>query len=370
MPAFFNTRTHMAYECLTNLIGITRSDDEDVADALENEELGDDWYRTTTSGLYLDELEGMISIKAVDQSQDTAEILATFFTTGRDNAIKMLAEDIMVGLTKRAINAQKKYTGVIASKTSNGLADVTGAGYAGMRLYTNPLKGGVITINTVYTMMNADATFDIGVYKVERGSTVAELVTTIPAVESQANTLKANTLTTPVVINLSQYGADYYLLYQPDGFTPRQNGISCGCGYKENILRSYMQVSGVAGNDVSTPQNFSSRNYAMGLALEVEAGCDTKRIICEAYNNDEAVKIVMAYAARYKAGELTLEYVLRSDEINRYTMSQREALYGKRNHFKAEYNDRITWLVENIDTSLIDCYVCNDKRVQRRGIVV
>lgn len=360
----------MSYPCLQNIIGITRSTQSSVVTALQDDALGAGWYSQTTSGLYLDELEGLISINAIDNSNDAAQTLAGFFSTGRDNAIKLLAEDIMVGLTKRAVNAQKKYTGSIGSKQSSSVMDVSGIPNAGLRLSTTAMKGGVITINTIYTMMSADATFDVQVYMLERGATIAQLVTTIHGIQSLANSLKANTLQTPLTLPLSTYGADYFLLYQPGGFAPRQNGISCGCGYKENILRTYMQVSGATATSTDALLTAQTSSYGMGLALDAEVGCDTRAIVCESYNADESIKIVMAYATRYKAGELVLESILRSDAINRYTLTQRESLYGKRNHFKAEYDSRIAWLVENIDTSLVDCYVCNDKRVGKRGIAV
>ena len=35
-------------------------------------------------------------------------------------------------------------------------------------------------------------------------------------------------------------------------------------------------------------------------------------------------------------------------------------MYGKRNHFAAEYATRIEWLVQEMDMSLNDCLVCRN----------
>lgn len=358
----------MAYECLDNIIGITQSDCDCNISGLQGEYAAD-WYKTSTSGLFLDQLEGIVPLKAVDQSAECTNEMAAFYYNAIKSASKTLADDILIGLTQRAINGQKTYRGKIAGTSFGSATDLTGIGYAGIKLQTRAMKGGSIKINKVNVMMNATATFNLLVYKLERGATELELVTTISNLNSTANANNINTLTDPVIIQLSEYGADFFFLYQPAGFFPRANTLSCGCGSVEYLLKNYLYVSGVTGNDLTQIPYFTGQSNAMGISLEGEVGCDTTKIICESYNNDEAAKLVMAYATRYKAGELVQEFVSKSGNINRYTMVSQEYIWGKRNHFKSEYNSRVNWLVTNLDLSLIDCYTCNDKRVVKGGIL-
>lgn len=366
----------MAYECLTNLVGITQSECTCVITGLDNDILdeglaeGIKWYTQSTSGLYLDELEGIIPLQSADGCAECDDEMANFYYRSRNSAVKTLADDVMAGFIKRGVNGNRTYFGKVAGTLFSGFMDVSGSGYAGQKIWTVAMNGGSIKINKIYAMMNASATFDVLVYMVERGATEFSLVTTITDIVSIANTVKENILPAPVTIDLSRYGAEFYLLYVPAGFMPLQNSLSCGCGQKEYLLRDYLTVSGVKGNDLNALSTFGTYTNGGGLALDAQVGCDTTKLICEAYNYDEAAKIVMAYAARYKAGELLHEYVLKSNEINRYTMSSREFLWGKRNHFKKEYADRVAWLVENIDMDLIDCYICNDKKVRKSGLLV
>lgn len=360
----------MAYDCLETLIGITESTCDCTIDGMTNDDLTGTWYKDSTSGLFIDQLEGIVPLQSVGASTECANEMATFYSKARDNAIKTMADEVMIGLTKRAVNGKKKYVGLIGGKSYGSAFDLNGFNYAGLKLYTYAMKGGVITINKIYTMMDATATFDIIVYKLEHGATELELVTTIEDIESEANVVKTNTLTTPVTIDLSMYGAEFYFLYVPNSFNPKRNTLSCGCGSKEHVLNSYMVKYGVTTATVEGTPLFSTYPHALGIAFDAEVGCDTTSIICASYDEDEAVKLVMAYAARFKAGELIHEFILKSDNINRYTMSSRESLYGKRNHFKAEYNTRINWLIENLNLNLIDCYICNDKRINKGGILV
>lgn len=358
------------YDCLVDLIGITKSDCAcDVAGLTGD--LAADWYKKSTSDLFLDELEGIVPLQAVGQSASCLNEMAVFYARAKESGIKQMADDIMIGLTMRGINGQKTYNGKIAGIGSGPIQDISLFDKAGLKLSTVAMKGGVINISKITTLMSADATFDINVYKLENGATEMQFIQTITGIQSLASGAKENVLSgnNLISLQLSEYGADYYFLYNA-GINPKQNSISCGCGSAEYVLRSYLQVQGVTAVDNAGELTFTTYNNAMGLSFESRVGCDTTAIICEAFNNDQAAALVMAYASRFKAGELVHEFVSKSGNINRYTMTSQESIWGKRNHFRSEYNTRINWLVENIDLNLIDCYICNDKRVTKGGILV
>lgn len=327
------------------------------------------WYTHSTSGLFLDELEGIVPIKAVDASTDCEDEMATFYYRSIKTASQTLGNDILINLATRFKSAKKAYKGKIGGTSFSGTTTISKT-YAGVRYRTLPMKGGVWKIDKVYAMMNADATFDIEIYKIEYGATVYELVQTLTGIQSLANKVKENVLPAQVVIELSEIGADFYFVYQPSGFQPRTNSLSCGCGSKETPLLQYMSKSGVSGNDLDYLPQFSVSSVGNGIALEGEIGCDTSSIVCSSFETDSNMAIAMATAVQYKAAELVHEYVLKQADISRYTMVNREYLWGKRNHFKSEYNDRINWLVANADMNLIDCYTCAPGKVVKRGLLV
>jgi hypothetical protein len=84
-------------------------------------------------------------------------------------------------------------------------------------------------------------------------------------------------------------------------------------------------------------------------------------LFCREYSEDDAVAVVMGYATWYKAGELLIEDVLKQPDVNRYTTMAREYLWGKRNHFRKEYENRIIYLAAVIDVMASNCYVCREQ---------
>ena len=77
------------------------------------------------------------------------------------------------------------------------------------------------------------------------------------------------------------------------------------------------------------------------------------------FENNE-IAIATASAIRYKAGFYIIEKILASGNINRYTMTDRERLMGKKNTYIKEYNTYIDWIAQNVNTNINDCLICND----------
>jgi len=361
------------YDCLQNLIGITKSDCNCTVDGLSDTDLdeglpeGEHWYNQSTSELYLDELEGIVPLKAINDSTECVSEMAKWYYNAREQAIKFLGDDVRVAITQRLANSKKAYIGKIASTKFSG-TQLLSTTYGGLKLATAQMKGGTIKIDRLTTMMNTTATFDVLVYKNVANSGDFELVTTLIGIQSIANTAKENIV--DLTLTMNEYGTDFYFIYQPSGFQPLKNNIGCGCsGGAEANLRKFMAINGVYGNNVDS---LSTTSNAMGLSLNATVSCDTSIVVCELYNNNQEAALVMAYAARYKAGELVHEYVLKTNQITRYTMSSREFLWGKRNHFKKEYNDRVTWLASIVDMDLIGCFGCstNNSKIRKSGILV
>ena len=92
--------------------------------------------------------------------------------------------------------------------------------------------------------------------------------------------------------------------------------------------------------------------------MDVQIKCETGTLICREYDGNDAIALVTAFAIQYKAGELVIENVMNSGEVNRFTMLRNEQLWGKRNHFRKEYFDRIDYLSKVIDVSSSDCFIC------------
>jgi hypothetical protein len=198
-----------------------------------------------------------------------------------------------------------------------------------------------------------------------------EFVQTIP-VNFTNNALSLATLATPIEVDLDGY--DYALVYNNAGIIPKNNTTSCGCGSSEMTMKRYITLVGVNGSDLNALNTWTQTIFGNGLAMVIDTGCFADNILCELHESAEVMKRVIGHCIRFKAGELVVEKVQNSDRINRQVMIDREYFWGKRNHFRKEYNDRIDWIVETVDLSTFtDCFTCNhggNKTVANASILV
>lgn len=92
-------------ECLTGIIGVTRLDcaciEEELTIPAEGITPADpDWYKKSTSGFYIHELEGMVSIDAV-KDVVSCEELYQFYQSKIASSIIDTADDIAASINER-----------------------------------------------------------------------------------------------------------------------------------------------------------------------------------------------------------------------------------------------------------------------------
>jgi hypothetical protein len=149
--------------------------------------------------------------------------------------------------------------------------------------------------------------------------------------------------------------------------------VSCGCGNAELYFKNFASLAGVSGSDLNFLPNWNQSQTANGLAFDLEIGCDASNILCELYSSDLSYQKIISWALLYKAGEIVMEKVMGSGNVNIYSLQDREYLWGKRNHFKKEYDSRVIWFAEQTDISRVsNCFICNTdhKKVAKSSILI
>jgi len=357
----------MNFPCLNDIIGLTMTTAE-----VFTETLGDlptvGWYTNSTSGLFLDELPGIPSIKSLEQSLEDMTELPKWYKEAIETAKGELSDDLIVGISKRFKQAAKNYIGN-AGGTVFGGDNPIGGTYGGLWIRTNGMRGGKLRIRGIYGAFTTAPT-QLTLYRIARETYIMELVQNI-TVAFTNNALSLQTLATPIEVDLDGY--DYALVYNNAGIVAKNNTNSCGCGSSETVMKRYIHLVGVNGSDLNALNTWTQTNFGNGLAMVIDTGCFADNILCELYESAEVMKKVIAHCVRFKAGELVVEKVQNSDRINRPVMIDREYFWGKRNHFRKEYNDRIDWIVETVDlASFTDCFTCNhggNKAVSKSSIL-
>lgn len=348
------------FECLTDIIGITTENCPCTTGNLPEGVRAD--LARSKSGLYLDDLAGGVHLRAL-KDMSACHNLAELALAAKDEAIRLTSDDIVLALSEKFAKNKRFFKGEIGQRTYNGSEPLTRR-YAGIRIRPQGLSDGVVTLKNV--ALSLDAPVGEVTLKVVRSlfrGTVGEVVAEIPVAVPLPHVVIDLTLPIPLRLPLQKDGkaVEYYIVYDRTdggGILPRKNKVSCNCGTAERALHAFVDADGVTFDDIAELNKAVPSGYAMGLSAEVDVRCDNQNFICREYDENDSVAITLAHATRYKAGELLIEAVLKSPEINRYTMMNREYLWGKRNHYRAEYNSRINFLTEVVDITATDCYIC------------
>ena len=348
--------------CLTNIVGITKSECECIVAGLTTEEK--EALAVSTSGLYMDDLPGGIHMKALKHI-DSCKTFMQMATGARDNAIRMLEDDLVVALNNKYSKSKRAFVGSIGRMSYAATLGTSGR-YQGIRIQPWDYSDGMITLHRFYMAVNATVNFTLRLYRVPRNTVMGEEIASWP-ITATANTWFTQNLTVPLKLPLIYNSelVEYWFIYDLEEpgtpFAPKDNKIECStCDQATGKLGDFVNAWGVQFDDLNALNNHSSDVYAHGLSLGVSIKCDNESLFCREYNDQDAIAVTMAHAVRFKAGELLIEDVLKSPDVNRYTTMAREYNWGKRNHFRAEYDSRIQYLAQTINVDESNCYVCRE----------
>jgi len=354
--------------CLNNIIGLSQNECVCYDDGRPVD------FDKSNSGLYLDELEGL-NLRTLASDVECGEgNIWLKMEKAITNAINNFRTDLLSSIMLTQRNARKPFQGIIGQlkfKTFNTIPTT----WTGLRINPREYKGSVLTIKGITALMDSTVVFDVFIYDNISPTPLHSILN----VNATTGTATKNPLTNPIDLPLYVEGYDddslqYFVVYQPSGFNPLDNKISCGCRRTENF-ESWLTIEGIQGDVIADREDWNSNGFANGLALDVTTKCNVAEIICGGDSNDsldfenDGVALSMAYAIRFKAGEILIEDILASGEINRFTMLDKERLWGKRNHYRTEFRTRIVYISDTIDIDSNDCLVCGDKRINRSSIL-
>lgn len=347
-------------ECLDNIIGISNATCECVLSGLSTEQKEE--VRKSVSGLYLDgDLEGGVSlseIKLLDNCEDYFNLAKKAIL----HAKKAFESDIQVAIGSKYKTSKARFVGELGRLQNTGPMAVQKP-FQYMKIKPLTISPATMKIHNVRLNINTAKATNVKLIAVMDGLTYGDTI-----FEAVVNTVANRFTNVEIPINLqvplvvNNRPMHYYFIWEREGNElPQDNGLSCGCSGGD-AFDAYVQLSGGQSDDLETLGQVVDK-YAHGFSVDAEISCETGGLVCSEFRNDDKIAIVSAWANLYKAGELLIEYVLQSPEINRFTLMNREYLWGKRNHFKKEYEMRIAYLGSEIDVTKSDCFVCRDTKM-------
>lgn len=359
-------------ECLDGIIGVTRKECECFDDDLEIPEGTDpDWYKKSTSGFYIHQLDGIVSMETV-RDIVTCEKLWEFYQGIIADSIRETADDISASINEKYKKKESNYVGFIGSRTSN-KAIILNKAFAGMKIDVNERAGGVIVIKALGMLLDKTSVFDVDVYRRYADIDQYELVDTIEGINSTANTYTQNLLEEPLILpmNVENEGEiEYFFVYPTSAGNPRNNLASCGCGRKEMTLKREINYGGVSGDQISGMGSWSMSEFSNGIVLDAEIRCNAEGMICNMYNVSPEWGKYVAHAVLFKAGWKIHKAILSSNAITQDVMANRETVNENMDSFDSDYWTRVRYLVQNVDLNLNDCYICDGRKMKVTQILL
>lgn len=352
----------MDLSCLEQIIGITQRD----CDCLETKP-GGHTYGESLSGYYIDDIEHGIPLEFPSRANGCGD--GTFWSTmesARTQGIQDFFTDLLAHIHADNANKYFAWSGNIGEINSNTPLVNTLNTYIGLKIDPLPIRGGLIKIHSLSLWTDSALSVDVKIYN----QAFTELHT-IPIV-TQAGVMKTETLTTD--IELPFYVNDerqtYWILYPKGTSKPYNIKFHCGCG-QANKLKPYLQYGDFKGSRMDTlslDAETTDSNYTLGLMLNASLSCEAMSWICfrdEEYITDPFARVMSKTVQLYAIKKL-VNFVLNSTRINRWTILDREHLYGKVSHLQKEINNRLPWLALNLPGHAQDCFIC--KQAQKSTV--
>jgi len=361
--------------CFDNIIGLSRTECECYPEVSSTASL---------SNIYLDELEPLSKISD-NLDCDKGKDLWLYLDRARDTAITTFLADANAMLLKYYRVKRQPYIGSIGRATKKSLLTLTSGNYYGVRLHLADVVSGEFKVTNIGGVFGSTGAINILVY-----NNLNEHIGTYP-INVTAGQHSRNT----VDITLPTHNAyvdnlEYFFIYQLGSITPYNNDIKCNCGKFKPYFdtnrpyfytqtdgygwANYAMVGGFASSDISDLSELSAttNNLMYGLTLDVEFRCRVNEVFCRDSMDFVAnpLALAIAFAIRYKAGEILLHDILRSTKINRATLVDADQAKEDINFFSQRYTDMLTYIIDSINIKGNDCFECKDiVDMTKRGIL-
>lgn len=376
------------YDCFDGVIGLSRVLCECYDSPPED-------YDISYSGLYLDELEPLDKFSGQLTCENGAD-LWELMDKCREQAIIAMKTDISALLLQNYKLRRQPFYGSIGNfKSTDTLTLDTGYFY-GIRMMCANIVGGIIRINKIGAIFSGTQN-DVPLYVYNN---LNELITVLHF-DTQAGLHQITTLSGELELPMhSPYteNIEYYFVYKENEVTslPRNIKVKCDCGHFKAVFDTkepyfidsyhphpksfdshsnnaygwskYVMVGAVVHSD--TDLDFSNittsaSNYTYGLTLpDIEFRCKVSELLCDdtTLMDYEAnpLALAIAHLIRYKAGELCINGILQSKNINLETMINREELDKCRGDFRIKYGELALFISENLNIAANDCLACKD----------
>ncbi len=333
--------------CLENIIGISNRNCDCV-------EIGEG-LKVSTSGYFVDDIfEGTPLFQLQESLQCDDELIPLL-----ENAISKAISDFKTDLNAKLAENNSKV--MVYDHTFGKLEKAIGLvlkdyNKCGISIIGRPShKKKSMTIHFVGLKTNASETVTVGLFKDSENNPIEtwEIVTT------QGNhSVNKKSKTVPLFDNVTGLAIEYRLLYTRTNTTRPYNTQSYCC----NSIRGWNDYVNFRGYSESNEgSGMYHQKLMLGLTCRITFHCN-EEWMCQEWNfdNDPWAKS-MAKTIQLMAMMNIYKYVINSNEINRFTLQQPEAISMKMKELTEGIEWRMNYLSNEIPDVAQDCWQCNPR---------
>jgi len=142
-------------------------------------------------------------------------------------------------------------------------------------------------------------------------------------------------------------------------FSPMKSGTHLKAS-RTNGWARWIMLGGWKGDNVDfSDETATADNQNYGLTLHASFDCKVHEVLCDGQLNfSKPLTMSLAYAVQFKAAELAIDNLLSTTQINRFQITNREALEKKRTELMRKYNEHLNYIASEIDVDSNDCLTC------------
>lgn len=359
--------------CYTNIIGLHQQQCPCAPVAPED-------YNASTSGLYLANIKPLAEIG--NWSDCAAGGIWDVLADARTQGTKIFLSEIKQRLLAKYSTLRKPYSGGLGQVENTGTKTGTTAWQGAITSHPF-VRGGWMRVRGLGLNFAGAGTFNIKVVD-KMGQEVEEITVTV------VDGLAQNMLDTPLLLPLwNEYGTGYveynFIYQQSTAPAYKSNRAHCGCGGSPGSWSSskpwwlrkawpdrfssaaWAMVGGFRGEleDIGSA-NYEPQMYGdlHGISLMVDIYCHPEQGLCPGgpagglVDVNSETGMAQAFAIYYQSANVALTNLLTTTSINRFKITNREALNSLRIEMVDNYTKIMQWLEDSAAHYATDCLNC------------
>jgi hypothetical protein len=327
---------------------------------------------SSESGYFISDLidfdEAVFSIKKCDK-ESVFSLLNDARTLATKDLISDLQMNIMDSYDSRYTNdtsklGETKETNIIQSNE-----------WSSIIISYDQIKGGGLYIDEIAIGL-ADGTgrTDISLFVYKSSDMSNPIWSTIGGLSATGGTWTNIKLCDPIYLPFKDYDDcevdSYVIMWDSLGDNVFKNKTDCGCGSKTK----YKQHYNVQGATFNGGDMVNCSRHTFGLSIKAKFICNPLDYICTLQEcGDYAMSNVLSKALQFKAASNMVTQILDSNNINYYTLLNRENLFGKISHFEKRYGEYVDYITDQMEhRKYSDCLKCKEskRRIFKKSILV